>query len=136
MTEPTPASNVTPSPAPEPAPATPEAAPASAAGTTPKATFEQRMEGFGRDVGAAGERLGREAEAAGHRLAADPGMQRAADTAARLWGLIVLAVGLWFLADVTLELDMPAVPWGDLWPLGLILLGGLIVVRGMGRRRA
>ena len=51
-------------------------------------------------------------------------------------GLVVLAVGLWFLADVTIGLDMPNVPWSDVWPLGLILIGGLIVVRGMGRRRA
>lgn len=65
-----------------------------------------------------------------------PTPNRAADTAARFWGLVVLAVGLWFLADVTIGLDMPAVPWGDIWPLGLILLGALIVVRGMGRRRA
>lgn len=59
-----------------------------------------------------------------------------ADTAARVWGLIVLAVGVWFLADVTIGLDMPNVPWSDVWPLGLIVLGVLIVVRGMGRRRA
>lgn len=103
---------------------------------TPKPSFEQRVDAFGREVGAAGERLGREAEAAGKRLQRDPSVQRAADTAARVWGLIVLAFGVWFLADVTLGIDMPTVPWGDVWPLGLILLGVLIVVRGMGRRRA
>ena len=37
---------------------------------------------------------------------------------------------------MTIGLDMPNVPWSDVWPLGLILIGGLIVVRGMGRRRA
>ena len=99
-------------------------------------TFEQRVETFGRDVGAAGERLGRQAEAAGQRLARDPSVQRATDTAARVWGLVVLAIGLWFLADVTIGLDMPAIAWGNIWPLGLILLGVLIVVRGMGRRHA
>ncbi|MBI2781512.1 MAG: hypothetical protein HYX55_06935 [Chloroflexi bacterium] len=103
---------------------------------TPKPTFEQRVEGFGREMGAAGERLGREAEAAGQRLANDPTIQRAGETAVRLWGLIVLAAGLWFLADVTLKVDMPNVPWDDVWPPGLILLGVFIVVRGMGRRRA
>ena len=119
MTEPTP----DPIPNEEPAPA-------------PKATFEQRVETFSRDIGTAGERLGREAEAAGKRLASDPSVQSAADTAARVWGLVVLAVGAWFLADVTLGMDMPAIAWGDVWPLGLILLGVLIVVRGMSRRRA
>lgn len=111
-------------PTPDPDPAE-SAAPPEGVPPAPKPTFEERMNGFGR-----------EAEEAGHRLASDPGVQRAADTAGRVWGLIVLAVGIWFLADVTLDLDMPVVPWGDVWPLGLILLGGLIVFRAMGRRRA
>jgi hypothetical protein len=102
----------------------------------PRASFEQRVEGFGRDIETAAERLGREAEAAGHRLANDPNARRAGDVAARLWGVIVLAIGLWFLADVTFGVQMPSVPWRDVWPLGLILLGGLIVLRGMTRSRA
>ena len=65
-----------------------------------------------------------------------PGPARAADTAGRVWGLIVLLVGLWFFADVTLGLDMPSIPWRDLWPVGLIVIGLAIVVRGMGRRSA
>jgi hypothetical protein len=65
-----------------------------------------------------------------------PGIARAADTAARVWGLIILLVGLWFLADVTFGLDMPAVPWRDLWPLGLIVIGLAILFRGAGRQRA
>jgi hypothetical protein len=121
MTDATPNPNPTPNPGAEP-PSRP--------------TFEQRMEGFGRDVEAAGERFGREAEAAGQRLANDPSARRAGDAAARIWGLIVLAAGLWFLFDVTLGMDMPSVPWADVWPLGLILLGGVIVMRGMSRSRA
>jgi hypothetical protein len=103
---------------------------------TPKPTFEARMEGFGHDVGAAGERFGKQAEAAGRRLAADPVVAGAAVTLTRAWGLVILAVGLWFFADVTLGMDMPNVPWGDVWPLALILLGIVILVRGMARRRA
>jgi len=99
-------------------------------------TFEERMESFGQEVGAAGERFGREAEAWGQRMAKDPGLNRAADTAARVWGLLVLAVGAWFFVDVTLGYDMPAIPWGDVWPIGLIAIGLLVVLRGMTRRSA
>ena len=116
----------------EPTPAAAEPAPSS----PPRPTFEQRMESFGEEVGAAGERFGRQAEEFGQRLSKDPSISRAADTAARVWGLIILAVGVWFLVDVTLGYDMPTVPWGDVWPIGLILVGLLVVFRGMTRRSA
>jgi hypothetical protein len=117
-------------PTPDPATATP--------GTEvpPKPSFEQRVDSFGREMGAARERIGREAEAFGQRMAKDPDMRRAGDTAARIWGLIVLAIGAWFLVDVTLGYDMPTIPWGDVWPIGLIVIGLIVVVRGMGRRPA
>ena len=117
--------------------ATPD--PASSAGSTgdaPKPSFEERMERWGEDVGDAGERFGKQAEAWGKRVSKDPGVVRAAGTASRVWGLVLLGAGAWFLADVTLGYDMPSVPWGDLWPVGLIAVGLLIVVRGMGRRAA
>jgi hypothetical protein len=101
-----------------------------------KSTFEERIDSFGREAGEAGERIGRQAEAAGKRLADDPGIKRAADTAARVWGLLILLVGVWFLADVTLGYEMPDVPWGDVWPIGLIAIGLVVVFRGMGRQRA
>lgn len=113
----------------------PAAAPEPAAAPT-KESFEQRMERFGEEVGEAGERFGRRAEAFGERVSKDPGYQRAADTAARVWGLIILAVGAWFLADVTLGYDMPTIPWGDVWPVGLIVIGLVVILRGMGRRTA
>lgn len=95
-------------------------------------TFEQRMDAFGREADAAGKRM----EAAGKRWAADPSVTRVADTAARAWGVILLAAGVWFFLDVTLAMDMPSVPWGDLWPFALVLVGLVIVARGMGRRSA
>ena len=101
-----------------------------------KPAFEERIDAFGRDIGAAGERLGRQAEDAGKRLATEPAMVRAADTAARVWGLIILLVGVWFLADVTFGLDMPNIPWRDLWPVALIVIGLVVVFRGMGRQQA
>jgi hypothetical protein len=115
--------------------ATPDPA-AAAPDPAPKPTFEQRMESFGREAGEAGERIGRKAEEFGDRLAKDPGISRAADTAARVWGLIILAVGAWFLVDVTLGYDMPSIPWGDVWPIGLIVIGLVVVLRGMSRRTA
>jgi hypothetical protein len=105
-------------------------------GPPPSLSFEQRVERFAQEAGEAGERIGRQAEAAGKRLAADPGVARATDTAARAWGLLLIAIGAWFFAEFTLGLDLPAIPWSDLWPLGLIAIGLFVIVRGMTRRSA
>ena len=94
------------------------------------------MQRFGEEAQQAGERFGQRAEAAGERWAKEPGVVRAADTASRIWGLIVLAIGLWFFFDVTLGYDMPSIAWRDLWPIGLIAIGLVVVIRGMTRRRA
>jgi hypothetical protein len=125
----------------EPAPsgATPAAGPASSAPEPEprsKPTFEERMERFGEEAREAGERFGRQAEAAGERWSKQPGVVRAADTAGRIWGVIVLAIGLWFFADVTLGYDMPSIAWRDLWPIALIAIGLVVVIRGTTRRRA
>ena len=109
-----------------PAPPEPEARP----------TFEERMKRFGEEAGQAGERFGRQAEAAGERWSKDANVARAADTASRIWGVIVLAIGLWFFADITLGYDMPSIAWRDLWPIALIGIGLVVVVRGMTRRQA
>ena len=125
-------------------PTDPDASP-SAAGSMPppsepaaeparQPTFEERMERFGKEAGEAGERWGKRAEAAGQRWSKDPSIIRAADSAGVIWGLILLAVGLWFLADVTLGFDMPRIAWRDLWPIGLIGIGLLVLFRGMSRR--
>jgi hypothetical protein len=109
-------------PAPTPPPAEPR-------------TFEQRMEDFGQRAGAAGEKLGKEAEAAAQRWSKDPSIAAAGDTAGRVWGVLVLAVGLWFFADITLDMDMPAVAWRDLWPVALIVIGLAVLIRGVASRR-
>jgi LiaI-LiaF-like transmembrane region len=51
-----------------------------------------------------------------------------------VFGLILLAVGLWFFADQTLGLEMPRLSWSELWPLIIIVLGGWILVASMRRR--
>lgn len=97
--------------------------------------FEGRAEAFGREVERRAEAFGAEAEAAGRRLAKDPAVMEFADIWGRFWGLLLLGFGLWFLADVTLEMDLPAIAWDRIWPVLLIALGALVVLRGIGRRR-
>jgi hypothetical protein len=112
-----------------------EDAPPAAAEPERPPTLEERMERFGHEAGEAGERFGRRAEDAANRWSKEPGLVRAADTASRIWGVILLAAGLWFLADVTLGYDMPSIAWRDLWPIALIGIGAIVLVRGMTRRR-
>lgn len=97
--------------------------------------FQARMEAFGRDAQAAGERLGREAEAAGRRLANDPNVMATGTWFTRFWGLVLIAIGLWFLGEFTLGLNMPAVDWNLAWPAALVVLGGLVILSAMLRRR-
>ena len=94
------------------------------------------MERFGQQAEEAGRRLERETEDAARRLSADRRVARAGDTGGRIWGLLLIAAGLWLFAQVTLGYDMPAIPWGDVWPLGLIVVGLFVVARGLTRRRA
>jgi hypothetical protein len=63
------------------------------------------------------------------------GTRRAVDTGTVIWGLILIAVGGWFFADHTLGLDMPAIDWGDLWPVILLVIGGAVILQGLGRRQ-
>ena len=98
-------------------------------------TFEERAESLGRNVEAAAERFGREAEAAADRFASYPAVRSAGNAAARIWGLVLLAAGLWLFASITLHVTLPNIAWGDAWPVVLIALG-LLVVFGSGRRRA
>jgi hypothetical protein len=50
-------------------------------------------------------------------------------------GVIILLVGLWFFASRTLELDLPDLDWGRLWPVILIGLGVWIVLGAFRQRR-
>jgi hypothetical protein len=56
------------------------------------------------------------------------------DTGALIWGLILLAVGIWFFLDNTLGIDLPSIDWGDIWPVILILVGGAVIYSAMHRR--
>jgi len=102
----------------------------SPAAPSPRFDIEGRAEAFGQRA----EALGHEAEASISRIGQNPAVRETFDFAGRLWGLVLLAFGLWFFADVTLRMDLPAIAWDTVWPVALILLGGLVVVRGVARR--
>jgi hypothetical protein len=101
----------------------------------PAERFGRRAGELGREFEARAERFGVEAEATGRRLAADPTILGVSDLLLRLWGVVLLAVGAWFLADVTLGADLPAVDVGALWPFALIVMGLGVVTSGLTRRR-
>lgn len=50
------------------------------------------------------------------------------------WGVILILVGAWFFVERTLRIDLPTIPWDDLWPVFLIGLGVWVVLRGASRR--
>jgi hypothetical protein len=50
-----------------------------------------------------------------------------------VFGLIIIAIGVWFFLDRTLGFDLPDVDWGALWPLILVAIGVWILI-GAGRR--
>jgi hypothetical protein len=49
-------------------------------------------------------------------------------------GLIFIAVGAWYFLEATLGIDLPRIRWGTLWPVILIAIGGLILVRAVQRK--
>jgi hypothetical protein len=63
-----------------------------------------------------------------------PPRARGSNTPSIVIGLILVAIGAWYFLDQTLGLDMPRINWRDFWPVILIVLGGVIVFRSVGRR--
>jgi hypothetical protein len=59
---------------------------------------------------------------------------RGVDTGTVVWGLIFLAIGAWFFLKDTLGIRLPAIDWGDLWPVILIVVGAAVIFQAMRRR--
>jgi hypothetical protein len=53
---------------------------------------------------------------------------------ALVFGLALIAVGGWYFLDRTLGVDLPRISWGSLWPLILIVIGGVILIRSFQRK--
>jgi hypothetical protein len=49
-------------------------------------------------------------------------------------GLGLVLVGLYYFVDRTLGIALPRISWGSLWPILLIVLGGLILIRSFQRK--
>ena len=49
-------------------------------------------------------------------------------------GLVLIAIGLYYFVDRTLGINLPGIQWSSVWPIILIVLGGLILVRSFQRR--
>lgn len=60
--------------------------------------------------------------------------ERRSGTVATVAGLILIAVGAWYFLQTTLGFDLPQVRWSSLWPVVLIAIGGVILVRSIQRR--
>lgn len=54
-------------------------------------------------------------------------------TASILFGLVILGLGLWFLADHTLGIELPRIRWSQIWPVILIVIGLWVVLGSMRR---
>lgn len=52
-----------------------------------------------------------------------------------IFGLLLVAVGLWFFAEQTLGLDLPTLRWSQLWPLILIVVGVWVLFGARRRTR-
>ena len=58
-----------------------------------------------------------------------PPKQRGTNVASILVGLVFLGIGIWYFLDTTLGLTMPDIEWDNIWPILLIVIGGVIGVR-------
>ena len=63
-----------------------------------------------------------------------PRPNRGPSVGAIVFGGLILLAGIWFFLERTLGIELPDIRWSTVWPVLLILLGGFIVVRALGRR--
>jgi LiaI-LiaF-like transmembrane region len=63
------------------------------------------------------------------------GLRRRHDIGGLVFGGILLLVGIYYLLRQTLGFDLPELSWDELWPLLLILLGGVVLYENWFKRR-
>jgi hypothetical protein len=62
------------------------------------------------------------------------GRDRRSNTVAIVIGLVLIGIGAWYFLDRTLGIAMPRISWSSVWPIILIVIGGLILVRSFQRK--
>jgi predicted membrane channel-forming protein YqfA (hemolysin III family) len=62
-----------------------------------------------------------------------PPRSRESNVASMVVGLILLAIGVWYLLDQTLGIRMPRIDWSDIWPIFLIGIGAIVLIRSSRR---
>lgn len=63
-----------------------------------------------------------------------PPRDREGNLASIVVGGVLLALGVWYLLDHTFDVAMPRIDWGDLWPVFLIVIGGVVIFQSTRRR--
>ena len=63
-----------------------------------------------------------------------PPRDRDTNLASIVVGLLLLAIGAWYLLDHTLDIEMPRIDWGDFWPVILIAIGGVVIYQSIRSR--
>ena len=63
-----------------------------------------------------------------------PPRDRDGNVSAIVVGLVLLAIGIWYFLERTLGLQMPRIDWGAIWPVILIILGAVVLIRSGARR--
>jgi len=59
---------------------------------------------------------------------------RGSNLGAIVIGLIILGIGVYYFLERTLGIPMPRIQWGSIWPIFVVVLGGLILLRAFERR--
>ena len=49
-------------------------------------------------------------------------------------GLALVAIGLYFFLDRTLGVTMPRIQWSTVWPVILIVIGAIVLIRSVSHR--
>jgi hypothetical protein len=65
----------------------------------------------------------------------DRNRDRPSNLAAVIFGLALIAIGGWFFLERTLGIPLPRIQWNTVWPIVLIVIGAVVLLRSFERGR-